>query len=202
MAPEVLARAFEPFFTTKGPGRGSGLGLSMIFGFAKQSGGHVSLYSEQGIGTTARIYLPLAVPAEAEPAREQGEAELRGHGETVLAVEDQPEVRRIVVRQLTHLGYRVLEAGSAEEALEILWTEQRVDLLFTDIVMAGMSGAELAEMARRARPDLKVLLTSGFADRFSGGAQLGHSEAVLIKPYRRPDLARRLRKLLDDGTLP
>ena len=202
MSPEVLARAFEPFFTTKGPGRGSGLGLSMIFGFAKQSGGHVSLYSEEGLGTTARIYLPLAAPAAAETVGEGAREELRGRGETILAVEDQPEVRRIVVRQLTHLGYRVLEAGSAEEALNLLWAEDRVDLLFTDIVMAGMSGTELAEMARRARPGLRVLLTSGFADSFTGAAQLGQAEAVLTKPYRRPDLARRLRTLLDDGTQP
>ena len=199
MSAETLRRAFEPFFTTKAPGSGSGLGLSMVHGFAKQSGGHVSIYSEQGFGTTVRLYLPYAQPA-AEAGEVKGEAlnEPRASGETILVVEDQAEVRRIVVRQLTSLGYRVLEAENAQTAFEALRTDAPIDLLFTDIVMPGVSGIEVAAAARKARPDLRVLLTSGFADGFASATPIGVADAVLTKPYRRWDLARRVRGLLDD----
>jgi PAS domain S-box-containing protein len=199
MSAETVRRAFEPFFTTKGPGEGSGLGLSMVHGFAKQSGGHVSIYSEQGFGTTVRLYLPFAQPA-AEVGEVQGEAssEPRAKGETILVVEDQAEVRRIVVRQLTSLGYRVLEAEDASTAFQALRTGTPIDLLFTDVVMPGVSGIEVAAAARAARPGLRVLLTSGFADGLAGGAPVGVADAVLTKPYRRWDLARRIRSLFDD----
>jgi len=198
-----LRRAFEPFFTTKEPGKGSGLGLSMVHGFAKQSGGHVSIYSEQGFGTTVRLYLPYARPAAAVgELRGEAPSEPRAQGETILVVEDQAEVRRIVVRQLSTLGYRVLEAEDAQAAFQVLRTDTPIDLLFTDVVMPGVSGIEVAAAAREARPGLRVLLTSGFADGVAGGTQVGVADAVLTKPYRRWDLARRIRGLLDDGQGP
>jgi CheY-like chemotaxis protein len=171
----------------------------MVHGFAKQSGGHVSIYSEQGFGTTVRLYLPYAqLAAEVGEVRGEALSEPRGKGETILVVGDQAEVRRLVVRQLTSLGYRVLEAENAQTAFQALRTDAPIDLLFTDIVMPGVSGLEVAAAARQARPDLRVLLTSGFADGFAGGAQVGVADAVLTKPYRRWDLARRIRSLLDD----
>jgi nitrogen-specific signal transduction histidine kinase/CheY-like chemotaxis protein len=199
MPAETVRRAFEPFFTTKEAGKGSGLGLSMVHGFAKQSGGHVSIYSEEGFGTTVRLYLPYAQPAAAVgEVQSEAPSEPRAQGETILVVEDQAEVRRIVVRQLSMLGYRVLEAEDARTAFEVLRADTPIDLLFTDVVMPGVSGIEVAAAARAARPGLRVLLTSGFADGVAGGTQVGVADAVLTKPYRRWDLARRIRGLLDD----
>jgi PAS domain S-box-containing protein len=166
MAPEVRRRAFEPFYTTKGPGAGSGLGLSMVYGFVKQSGGHVQLYSELGHGTTVRLYLPARVDdagiGEQRPAAAVARA---ASGETVLVVEDDQRVRRVSVRRLKELGYAVIEAESGPAALAVLDREEPIDLLFTDIVMAGgMTGVELAHEARRRRRELKILFTSGYAE--------------------------------------
>jgi len=200
MPPEVAARAFEPFFTTKPPGEGTGLGLSMVYGFARQSRGHVKIYSEPGHGTTVRLYLPRAADVSstaAEPRPATAPAARRG--ERILVVEDNSEVREVAVAQLAALGYRVVEAENAEEALSILGRDDDIDLIFTDVVMPGpMNGDELARIARRQRPDLKVLLTSGFAKgALHGGPQSDLANIFLPKPYRQVELAAKLRAILD-----
>ena len=203
MSAETLTRAFEPFFTTKPVGRGTGLGLSMVYGFIKQSGGQIKIYSEVGLGTTVRLYLPRADRAAAADAAAPSAAPMPGGDETVLVVEDNADVRRTVERQLTGLGYRVLAAGHGPAALALLETGQRVDLLFTDVVMPeGMNGFELATAARRLRPGLKVLLTSGFpGSTLTLPAALPAATGLLGKPYRRQDLARMVRAALDGGDM-
>jgi CheY-like chemotaxis protein len=197
---EVLERVFEPFFTTKEVGKGSGLGLSMVYGFAKQSNGHVSLYSELGLGTTVRLYLPsassvtdkIAVPAKNQKPRQGG-------SETVLVTEDDPFVRNYAVTCLKSLGYRVIVAADSGEALAQVAREPQLDVLFTDIVMPGnMNGWELAERARQIRPGLKMLLTSGYAlDTLVRQGRLQADVRILNKPYRKAELAERLRQTLD-----
>jgi PAS domain S-box-containing protein len=196
--PEVMAHIFEPFFTTKEPGKGTGLGLSMVFGFVKQSGGHINVYSEPGVGTTFRLYLPRDPAGRAAAAASEPAAATAGGDETVLVVEDNEAVRRIVMRQLASLGYRVAAAGSAAEALEVL-ARERITLLFSDIVMpGGMSGIELAEAARARWPGLRVLLTSGFPEaRLRGTGYPADGVRLLSKPYGREQLARTLREVLD-----
>jgi PAS domain S-box-containing protein len=198
MPPEVVSRIFEPFYTTKDRDHGTGLGLSMVFGFLKQSSGHISVYSEVGIGTTFRLFLPCAAGTEEIHAADVAPAAIAmGKGETVLTVEDNAPLRRIVTRQLRELGYSVLEAGNAEEGLAIL-EDGGVDLLMTDIVMpGGMDGFELARIAKERWPDLKMLLTSGFPEtRLAGGLPSPHLR-LLIKPYASGDLARSVRESLD-----
>jgi CheY-like chemotaxis protein len=197
MPPEVASRIFEPFYTTKEEGKGTGLGLSMVFGFIKQSGGHINVYSEVGIGTTFRLYLPRAV-ADAETARTVTPAlAFPGRGEAVLAVEDNVSLRRVVVRQLTELGYRVLEAEDAQAALRVLESE-RVDVLFTDIVMpGGVSGYDIARTVLSRWPEVKVLLTSGFPEAKINGDESPLDIRLLSKPYRRDDLARAMREVLE-----
>ncbi len=201
MAPDVLARAFEPFFTTKREHRGTGLGLSLVYGFVKQSGGHIKLYSEPGHGTTAKIYLPPAVPSARplpQSAPERGRPVAKAQ-EVVLVVDDNAAMRDVVVRQLQELGYATLEAENGRQALDLLLGPGRIDLLFTDIVMpGGISGYQLAEAAIMERSTLKVLFTSGFAEaaEFSSG-KLGARFALLSKPYRRQDLAEKIREILD-----
>jgi CheY-like chemotaxis protein len=201
MSRAVLDRVFEPFFTTKDVGKGSGLGLSMVYGFAKQSNGHVSIYSEPGLGTTVRLYLPAVteksnVVASLPPPVMQ-ETSQRGV-ETVFIVEDDPFVRSYAVMSLQSLGYRVTSAVDGNDALQKLGTDLQVDLLFTDIVMpGGINGWELAELARRARPQLRVLLTSGYAlETLSAQGHLREGAFILTKPYRKAELARRLREAL------
>ena len=199
MPPDVQARIFEPFFSTKPAGESSGLGLSMVFGFVKQSNGHVSAYSELRRGTTMRLYLPRA---DAGDAAVQAEAlpPAPGHGEVVLVVEDNANLRRVVVRQVRDLGYQAIEADGPRTALALLANE-RIDLLFSDIVMPGpMDGFELAEEVVRRWPETKVLLTSGFpgaamTDRL---AAYGRSVRLIGKPYRREELAQLLRQVLHD----
>ena len=199
MTQDVMARIFDPFYTTKKAGMGTGLGLSMVFGFMKQSGGHVSAYSEPGIGSTFRLYLPRlrGGVVEAEPPRK---AELtRAGGETVLAVEDNAALRRVVVRQLTELGYRVMEATNAMDAIEVMQNE-KVDLLFSDVVMPGaLDGYALAREVAEFSPNIKVLLTSGFpVTHGNGGAAApAPTPQLLSKPYRQDELARALRDALD-----
>jgi nitrogen-specific signal transduction histidine kinase len=200
MAPEVLERAFEPFFTTKEVGKGSGLGLSMVYGFVKQSGGHVKAYSETGHGTTIKIYLPRADGAAStsqarEPLRE---ALPRGH-ELILAVEDDAAVRTQVELQLRNLGYRVVAAPDGRTALEALQAHPDVGLLFTDVIMpGGMNGRDLAAQAARLRPGLKVLFTSGYAENaIVHQGRLDPGVHLLNKPYRRQDLAKKVRQALD-----
>jgi CheY-like chemotaxis protein len=198
MPKAVLARAFEPFFTTKEVGKGSGLGLSMVYGFAKQSNGHVSIYSEPGLGTTVRIYLP-ALTGKAKEAAVPVPQEISPSGaETVLIVEDDPFVRSYAVMSLQSLGYQVIPAVDGREAIRKLQTATHIDLLFTDIVMpGGVNGWELAGLARKTRPELRVLLTSGYAlETLAAGGHLHDGSMILTKPYRKAELARRLREAL------
>jgi CheY-like chemotaxis protein len=195
MPPDVLGQVFEPFFTTKAPAQHSGLGLSMVFGFISQSGGHITVDSEPGSGTTLRLFLLRAAAAATVMPREPAQVQaLDGNGETVLVVEDNAALRRVAVRQLTRLGYAVIEADSAEAALGQLATT-RVSVLFTDVVMpGGMNGFELALHARATQPDIKVLLTSGFPEQQADPAAIG--ARLLSKPYRAEDLARAMRATL------
>ena len=203
MPPDVLGRAFEPFFTTKEVGKGSGLGLSMVYGFMKQSNGHVSIYSEVGLGTTVRLYLPAhsTMPADATVAKEGVEGEPPHGRETVLVTEDDPFVRAYVVSTLEDLGYRVIAAQDAREALTHLTQTPEIDVLFTDIVMpGGMNGWELADRAQQIKPSLKLLFTSGYAlETLVARGRIHPDTAILNKPYRRPELARRLREVLDSS---
>ena len=198
MAPDILANVFEPFFTTKGPGQGTGLGLSMVFGFVKQSGGHVTASSEPGQGSTFRIYLPCTPDAGAETDTRIDHKPAVGGDETVLMVEDNARLRKATARQLETLGYRVREADHAAAALAVLATEDRVDMLFTDVVMPGtIDGIALAHQALRLRPAIKVLLTSGFPGTRDAAQHAGHAFPLLSKPFRYDELARAVREILD-----
>jgi PAS domain S-box-containing protein len=200
MTPEVLSKVFEPFFTTKDIGKGTGLGLSMIYGFVKQSGGHITIYSEVGMGTVVRLYFPRVnapsiVPAQQEPQ----EMVLSAGNEMILLVEDDPLVRAHTEKQLIALGYRVLTAEKPANALELIGNGLEPDLLFTDVVMpGGMNGCDLADAARRWIPGLKVLFTSGYTH---GAILQGdvHEAGTnfLGKPFRRAELAAKIRELLD-----
>jgi CheY-like chemotaxis protein len=202
MAADVVERAFEPFFTTKGVGKGSGLGLSMIYGFAKQSRGHLKIYSEVGHGTTVRLYLPRGKALETAAAATAASTESQRGTETILVVEDDPDVRQLAVTQLRSVGYKVLEAPDGASAISLLGSEARVDLLFTDVVMpGGMTGQQLAQKARRQRPQLKVLFTSGYTpESVVHQGKLDAGIHLLSKPYRRDGLARKIREVLDNGT--
>jgi CheY-like chemotaxis protein len=198
MTTDVLERAFEPFFTTKNVGEGSGLGLSQVYGFVNQSGGDVKIASTPGAGTTIALYLPRCdVPTATEGANGiDVDSDLRGT-ETILVVEDEPLVRDVAVEIIQDLGYKVLAAANGVEALELLRGGERVDLLFSDVLMpGGVSGTALAAKARQIRGGLKVLLTSGYPAR--DGARVGPAEYPMIqKPYQRDKLALMLRTVLD-----
>jgi len=202
MRPEVRDRAFEPFFTNKQKGRGTGLGLAMVYGFVKQSGGHVTIYSEFGHGTTINLYLPRAdggsVTDAADKDRIHSDARAR---KTVLVVEDDERVRRLTVKRLKSIGYRVLEASDGPMALEILRGSDAVDLVFTDLIMpGGLSGREVARRAREMKPGLKVLLTSGYAEELVHGDDLQRERLkVLRKPYLQAELVMALREILADA---
>jgi PAS domain S-box-containing protein len=199
MPPDVRDRAFEPFFTTKEKGRGTGLGLAMVYGFVKQSGGHVTIYSEVGHGTTINLYFPRA---QSDPAAERlaaRRAETDAHArETVLVVEDDDRVRQLTIKRLKLIGYQVLEAQDGPSALEILRRGEPVDLVFTDLVMpGGLSGREVAVRAREIKPGIKVLLTSGYAEELVQGDDLQRERLkVLRKPYQQADLVAALREVL------
>lgn len=194
--PSILPHVFEPFFTTKDVGRGSGLGLSQVYGFAEQSGGHVKIYSEVGIGTTVKVYLPKANERLIADEKQQL-IPLRSAngGETVLVVEDDEAVLAMAIESLTDLGYRVLVAHDGQEALAMVKGSESIDILFSDIVMpGGINGAKLAVEARRLRPDIKVLLTSGYtAAALSNEHGLPEELPILSKPYRKDELAAQLR---------
>ena len=192
-----LGRVFEPFFTTKPPGKGTGLGLAMVYGFVKQSGGHVEIDSTVGQGTRVRLLLPRASGAESAAA-DAAPGVARGGHETILVAEDDPLVQQFAVAQLRGLGYHVLVASNGREALEILSRGHGVDLLFTDVVMpGGMSGRDLAIQARAQRPGLRVLYTSGYAEHeLVQDGRLEEGLMLLLKPYRREELARRVREAL------
>jgi PAS domain S-box-containing protein len=200
MTPDVQARVFEPFFTTKPTGKGTGLGLSMVYGFVRQSHGHVQVYSEVGHGTSVRIYLPRAGGAADALPEAVPEVLPRSHGaERILTVEDNAEVRRVVVAQLADLGYAAIEAANGETALAILERGEPVDLLFTDVVMpGGFNGYELARAARKLRPELKILHTSGFPKNATqDDSRPSEFNNLLIKPYRKAELAAKIRAALD-----
>lgn len=201
MPPEVIARAFEPFFTTKETGRGTGLGLSQVYGWVKQSGGHVKIYSELGFGTTIKLYLPRA-SATAPASHAGGEAKAVPVGsETILLVEDNEGVRRMAMRQLKELGYKVVEAEDATQAITLLDNGAEVDLLFTDIVMpGGATGHDLAREAQARRPQIRILYTSGYTELAARHGQgIGPEAPLLSKPYRKQDLAHAVRSALDAG---
>jgi PAS domain S-box-containing protein len=196
MSEEVRERVFEPFFTTKEVGKGSGLGLSMVYGFVKQSGGHIRVYSEEGHGTTIRLYLPPAHgnSAQIAPARPA----LVGGSEVILVVEDDALVRGFVITQLQSLGYRTISAATGRAAMEIVERGEAFELLFTDVILpGGMSGRDLAQAAAKRRPGLKVLYTSGYTDNaVVHHGRLDEGVLLLTKPYRKPQLADMVRKAL------
>jgi PAS domain S-box-containing protein len=198
MPPEVAERVFEPFFTTKEVGQGSGLGLSMVYGFVKQSGGHVSVYSRLGQGTSVKLYLPRAPSSSAEPHEKTPNGYFQDMADkVVLVVEDESKLRRVAVKMLDRLGLQSLQAETAQDALELL-ADAHVDVLFTDIELAGgMNGTELAKAAHDLRPQLKVLYTTGFA-REASLHERGLDERApwLLKPYSHQELARELKALL------
>jgi CheY-like chemotaxis protein len=194
---DILDNVFEPFFTTKDVGKGSGLGLSMVYGFLKQSNGHIKIDSEEGHGTTVRIYLPQAVGA-VEPAELASASSVGGGRETILVVEDDHLVRTFVVGQIQSLGYATLAAVNAAEALVVIDSPTEIDLLFTDMIMPGsMNGRQLAAKALQRRASLKILFTSGYSNEAI--IHHGHLDAgvlLLAKPYRKSDLERMIRAAL------
>jgi PAS domain S-box-containing protein len=199
MTQKVVDRIFEPFFTTKSRDKGTGLGLSMVFGFIKQSGGHISVYSEPGIGTTFRLFLPRMMEDISADEETAIVPLVHGRGETVLVVEDNAPLRRVATRQLGELGYRVLAAENATAGLQLM-EQESIDLLLTDVVMAGgVNGRELARQARQRWPRIRVVFTSGFSEaRLNGDAgSLSSFTPLLGKPYRKEDLANAARQALD-----
>jgi CheY-like chemotaxis protein len=198
MTADVLERAFEPFYTTKEVGKGTGLGLSQVYGFAKQSGGAARIESRVGKGTTVRIYVPRAEgQASAGAALREGLDKTPPAAATILVVEDDPDVREMIVGILLDLGYQTLVATNGPEALAILNREHSVDLLFTDIVMpAGMSGTDLAREASRLRPDLKVLLSSGYTREANQWRSAPVEFPFIAKPYRPAALGQKLEEVL------
>jgi signal transduction histidine kinase/DNA-binding response OmpR family regulator len=197
MTPDIMEKVFEPFFTTKPEGRGTGLGLSMVYGFIKQSDGHIMIYSEPGHGTTIRLYLPRALGVEDVVVEVDG-GPVTGGTETVLVVEDDEEVRATVVELLVDLGYSVLKARDAQSALVIIESGAAIDLLFTDVVMPGpVRSPELARLARLRLPDVAVLFTSGYTENaIVHGGRLDQGTELLSKPYTREALARKIRHVL------
>jgi signal transduction histidine kinase/CheY-like chemotaxis protein len=198
IAPDVLPRVFEPFFTTKEVGKGSGLGLSMVYGFAEQTGGHVSIASQEGVGTSVTIVLPGVAPATSNARQDEKAPTLATPTARILVVEDQPEVLKFASSLLLSLGYEVEAVSTGPDALEVLTRDSRFDLLFSDVVLPkGMSGVELAQRAREVIPGLKVLLTSGYSeDVFEHHGRPDQGTPLLRKPYRRKDLAAMLTKVL------
>ena len=196
MTPAVLARAFEPFFTTKGVGKGSGLGLSMVYGFAKQSGGSLRVRSAVGAGTTVELFLPRSLAPEPEPERIAQATPPASQETSILVVDDDEDVRSMSAGALRDMGYRVFEAGGAADAIALL-QNRSVDLLFSDVVMpGGMNGLELSKQARKIQPGLSVLLTTGYADSFDRSPSDARIQ-VLAKPFRPSDLGKRIREILD-----
>jgi PAS domain S-box-containing protein len=197
MSEELAEKAFEPFFTTKDIGKGSGLGLSMVYGFVKQTGGHVTIDSTPGRGTTVKLYLPRVFEAVTMPKSDKM-AEPRGRGQTILVLEDDPDVRKLAVSMLQGLGYSVREAHDGRAALEVFDSASRIDLLLSDIVLSGgISGRAVVEQARGRRPDLKVLFMSGYAEAATNREGLGHDDTVVLnKPFRRHELAQKVSSAL------
>jgi PAS domain S-box-containing protein len=201
MTPEVLRKAFEPFFTTKEFGRGSGLGLAMIYGFAKQSGGHAKIYSEEGKGTSVKLYLPRTFRPVEVPRRDRDTgAVAQGAGQSILVVEDEERVRTLVVTNLTQLGYRVMDAENGPAALAIAAEHPRFDLLLTDVMLpGGMNGKQLSEALRANQPDLRTLFMSGYAaNSIIHHGRVDAGVSLLQKPFGRKDLAAAVARALSD----
>jgi len=200
MAPAIAARAFDPFFTTKPLGQGTGLGLSMIYGFVRQSGGQVRIYSEEGVGTTMCLYLPRFVgEAEADDAVTSHHAFDASHGETVLVIDDEPTVRMLIVDVLGEAGYRVLEADDGAQGLKILQSAGRIDLLITDVGLpGGMNGRQVADAGRALRPDLKVLFITGYAENaVVANGHLDPGMQIITKPFAVELLGNKIRAIID-----
>jgi CheY-like chemotaxis protein len=200
MSEEVIARAFDPFFTTKPAGQGTGLGLSMVYGFARQSNGQVRIYSELGQGTTVKIYLPRHTGKAEEEAAQSEIAQLPpGEGETILIVDDEPTIRMLIGDTLTELGYRGIEAADAATGLKVLESDVNIDLLITDVGLPGaMNGKDMADKARARRPKLKVLFITGYAQ--NAAITNGHLDPhmqVMSKPFSMEKLAARIRSIIE-----
>jgi CheY-like chemotaxis protein len=204
MAPEVLERAFEPFFTTKGEGQGSGLGLSLVYGFVTQSGGHIRTYSEPGVGTCFKLFFPRSRSSAPTGLPKRSDAATTGGQEHILVVEDDDHVREHLVSQLKLLGYDVTFATTGQAAFDYLASGTKVDLVLTDIIMpGGMNGRQLADAARKLRPGLRVLYTSGYSENaIVHHGRLDKGVELLSKPYRRQELAAKVRKVLDAPVIP
>jgi signal transduction histidine kinase/ActR/RegA family two-component response regulator len=203
MPPEVIARVFEPFYTTKPIGEGTGLGLSMVYGFAQQSGGQVRIYSEVGKGTTVCIYLPRHYGEfeDEGPSTESRTLPRSEQGETVLVVDDEPTVRLLITDILEELGFTAIEADDSAAGLKVLQSDVRIDLLVTDVGLpGGMNGRQMADAARVSRPDLKVLFITGYAENAAiGNGQLAPGMAVLTKPFPMEAMAARIRSMIEAG---
>jgi len=199
MYPDVLERAFDPFFTTKPIGQGTGLGLSMIYGFAKQSRGHIRVQSAPGRGTAFTLLLPSAAVAGEDEAA-PGDIAPQGQGETVLVVEDDTTVRLLVTEVLDELGYRYLEAADARDAIPILQSRERIDLMISDVGLPGMNGRQLAEVARAARPGLRVLFVTGYAENATmRSGFLAPGMDMMTKPFALDALGTKIRTMLEAG---
>jgi CheY-like chemotaxis protein len=202
MTPDVIDKAFEPFFTTKPIGQGTGLGLSMIYGFARQSEGHARIYSEPGLGTTFKLYLPRYAGSEEEaevPAEALTKEQHGGSGEIVLVVEDEHSVRDLVVDVLRDLGYHALEAVDGPSGLAMIQSGTRIDLMITDVGLPGLNGRQLADEARRLRPGLKILFMTGYAE--SAAIASGFLEPgmeMITKPFALEAMAARIRSMAED----
>ncbi|HEX6736645.1 MAG TPA: response regulator, partial [Vicinamibacteria bacterium] len=198
IAPEHLARVFEPFFTTKEPGRGTGLGLSSVYGFVRQSGGHAKVYSEVGKGTAVKLYFPRAAGSPAASAAPPAPAAETGAGELILLVEDEDALRELATEMLEELGYRVMSAANGPEALARARELPRIDLLLTDVMLPkGMTGRQVAEDLARERPGLRVLYASGYSeDVLQHRGQLAPGLQLLSKPYNFDELATAVREAM------
>jgi CheY-like chemotaxis protein len=200
MVPDVIARAFDPFFTTKPMGQGTGLGLSMVYGFVRQSGGQVRIYSEVGKGTTMCLYLPRYTGRLDEVGANLSLTEApSGEGETVLVVDDEPTLRMLITDVLEESGYIIASAGDGASAMQILQSDIRVDLLITDVGLpGGMNGRQVADAARKIRPGLKVLFITGYAENaVIGNGDLEPGMEVMTKPFEISGLAAKVRDLID-----
>ena len=202
MPPEIVERIFDPFFTTKPLGAGTGLGLSQVYGFVRQSGGHIKVYSEPGHGTTVKVYLPRRYGEEPHDTAllTAAPSPRASDGETIMVVEDDESVRQLAVDSLIEMGYKVVSSSGAADALRLLGAGIAIDMLFTDVVMPEMNGRKLAEEARRQRPGLKVLFTTGYTQNaIVHGGVLDRGVDLIVKPYPADKLARKIREILDRG---
>ena len=203
MSPTVMAHAFEPFYTTKPIGQGTGLGLSMVYGFVKQAGGHARLHSVLGRGTTITLYLPRDVlEGDVGPVPPRAPGDGAHSGGSILVVEDEPSMREVITTVLADLGYAYAEAGDAEAALALLDSKRHFDLLISDVGLPGMNGRQLAEIAIDKRPLLKVLFVTGYVEQaVMQSGFLGENMQMITKPFVIDDLAQRLRAILREAAV-